>query len=111
MWLMGKKLRSSIGLKLQTARKSRGFTQERLAERCDLSVNTISTIERGIHFPTFDNLIKMCRILDIQISDIVDNPADKSTKRIKNEAEAVALLRTLSDDKLSTAVKIITTLK
>ena len=49
-----------------------GFSQEKLAEKADLSTVFISRIERGIESPSVDNLVKIARGLDVRVRDLVD---------------------------------------
>jgi transcriptional regulator with XRE-family HTH domain len=50
---------------LRRARKERGLTQEALAERADLSSNSVSRIERGLLLPALPTLVAMCNALEI----------------------------------------------
>jgi transcriptional regulator with XRE-family HTH domain len=49
-------LRELFGRRVQTLRKSRGLTQETLAEKIGISIDFLSLIERGRSSPSFDNL-------------------------------------------------------
>jgi len=52
-------------------RKKAGLTQERLAEKADLSTVFISRIERGVESPSLDNLVKIARALGVKLGDLV----------------------------------------
>ena len=54
----------AIGDRISARRKAVGLTQERLAEKMDVSIQMISNIERGIKAIRIDNLINLCAILD-----------------------------------------------
>lgn len=45
-----------IGNRIQTRRKAKGITQEKMAEDLDFSVGFISQLERGITRPSLDSL-------------------------------------------------------
>jgi transcriptional regulator with XRE-family HTH domain len=49
-------LRELFGRRVQFLRKSRGLTQEVLAEKIGISIDFLSLIERGRNSPSFDNL-------------------------------------------------------
>ena len=66
------KHRRLLGETLRGKRKDAGFSQEKLAERADLSTVFISRIERGIESPTVDNLLKVAKALRVQVRDLVD---------------------------------------
>ncbi len=58
-------LKKQFGKRVQQLRQARKITQEELAERVGVSIESISNIERGIHGPSFDNLEKL--ILALQV--------------------------------------------
>ncbi|MFT7109804.1 MAG: transcriptional regulator with XRE-family HTH domain [Psychrobacter glaciei] len=45
--------------RLQELRAEQGITQEQLANAVNLTVESISNVERGIHGPKFNNLEKL----------------------------------------------------
>lgn len=51
------------GQVIQRIRKERGMTQEQLAEKTDVSSNSISRIERGQLVPALSTLIAICNAL------------------------------------------------
>ena len=53
----------NIGARIVERRKELKFTQEQVAERMNVSVQTISNIERGNKAIKIDNLTKLCAIL------------------------------------------------
>jgi transcriptional regulator with XRE-family HTH domain len=56
---------------VRTKRKKAGFSQEKLAEKADLSTVFISRIERGIESPSVDNLVKIAKALRERVQDLV----------------------------------------
>ena len=50
---------------LKKRRKSRGLSQEKLAELCEVATGTIGNIECGLAKPSFDLLITMANVLGI----------------------------------------------
>ena len=52
---------------LQEQRESRGFTQEELAERLDISVRTLQFIEQGRRFPSIPMLFYLAKLLKITV--------------------------------------------
>lgn len=58
--------------KLYEIRKSKGLSQEELAEKVGVSRQTIHCWESGKSLPDTENIIKLCQVLDISISDISD---------------------------------------
>lgn len=54
--------RMAFSEKIRMMRKDRGFKQEELAGKCDVSPDTVSTWERGIKIPELDNLITLSNV-------------------------------------------------
>jgi len=67
-----KKHRRLLGETVRVKRKEAGFSQEKLAERADLSTVFISRIERGVESPSLDNLVKIAKALRVRVRDLVD---------------------------------------
>jgi transcriptional regulator with XRE-family HTH domain len=65
------KHRRLLGEAIRAARKKTGFSQEKLAEKADLSTVFISRIERGKESPTVDNLVKVARALGVRVRKLV----------------------------------------
>ena len=59
-----------IGKNLKMIRKSNGYTQERLAEKVDVSVRYISDIEQDRSMPSFEVLIRICNVYKISLDQI-----------------------------------------
>lgn len=59
-----------IGKKLQTIRKSNGFTQEQLAEQIGVSVRYVSDVEQDRAKPSYEVLIKICNIFKISLNQV-----------------------------------------
>ncbi|MEW9123318.1 MAG: XRE family transcriptional regulator [Thermotaleaceae bacterium] len=55
--------------KLRDIRKEKGLTLVDLSEKTGLSSSLISQIERGLVDPTVNNFWKLCRALDVYITD------------------------------------------
>lgn len=58
-------LLKEIGSRIVARRKELAMTQERLAERMDVSVQMISNLEKGKKAIRPENLVKLCAALDI----------------------------------------------
>lgn len=59
-----------FGRHLRSLRKQRGLTQERLAERCDLSCDAIRRLEAGAFSPTLQTLCKLVSGLDLSLTTL-----------------------------------------
>jgi transcriptional regulator with XRE-family HTH domain len=48
----------------------KGFSQADLAEKADISITFLSTIERGIKFPQPDILSRLAKALDVEVFEL-----------------------------------------
>ena len=69
--LVIQKHRRLLGEAIRAARKGAGFSQEKLAEKADLSTVFISRVERGKESPSVDNLVKIARALGVRVRKLV----------------------------------------
>ena len=60
-----------MGEAVRATRKKAGISQEKLAEKADLSTVFISRIERGVESPSVDNLVKIARALGSRVRSLV----------------------------------------
>lgn len=67
-------LKTNFGKQLQQLRTHANLTQSQLAEACDVSIDTISNIERGIHGPRFELLERLAISLDVTIDTLFTFP-------------------------------------
>ena len=62
--------RQQLGQRLKHLRRMRGYTQERLAERIDISPKYLSSIERGAENPTLDLLGRLAQGLQVELYEL-----------------------------------------
>ncbi len=67
-----------MGERICNRRKDLGLTQEELAENADMSVQAISTAERGLKALCPDNLLKICNVLGVSTDYIIYGGANKN---------------------------------
>jgi transcriptional regulator with XRE-family HTH domain len=65
------KHRRLLGEAVRGKRREAGLTQEKLAEKAELSAIFIRRIERGKESPSMDNLFKIARALGVRVKDLV----------------------------------------
>ena len=59
-----------FGKRIKELRERKKLTQEKLAEKVGLDLQTISRIETGYYFTSFENLEKLADALDVTIADL-----------------------------------------
>ena len=57
-----------LGRHARSCRKARGLTQDALAERSGLAVDTIRRLEHGSFSPSFETLRKVCVGFDLSLA-------------------------------------------
>ncbi len=70
MKAINQKVRTSLGKKIQTLRKSLGYSQERFAEMVGISRTHVGHIEQGRKSPSLKAIEKIAKILKVKISDL-----------------------------------------
>lgn len=68
----------TLGDKIKYFRKSKDITIKQLAEMTNLSSGFISNIERNLNSPSVSNLQQICKVLDLNIVDLIQNEESKS---------------------------------
>lgn len=63
-----------IGDKIQALRKSKGLSQETLAEKLNISRQAISKWESGITVPSIENLIELGKIFNVSVGELLQVP-------------------------------------
>jgi len=94
-----------IGSRIKEIRTKKGFTQEQLAEKIDISPKYLSSIERGKENPTLNTLIKLSESLDVNLNDIfyqieIEDPAERKSL-------IISLLDQANDEQLKLAFRIL----
>ena len=75
----------SMGQKIKRARERKGYTQEELAERVNLSVQHISVIERGIKAPRLETFLNIANDLDVDADYLLADLLNVSEQLTSNE--------------------------
>jgi len=65
-------LRSQFAKRLKTLRIEKRLTQEELAKTIGLSTSFISSMERGVHAPSFETLESIAKALGVSVRDLFD---------------------------------------
>lgn len=59
-----------FGSRIKTLRKAYGLSQEKFAEKLNVSTNTISTLETGKTFIKYPTLKNICKALNIEPEEL-----------------------------------------
>ena len=61
-----------LGNKIRLERMKRDISQEKLAEMANVSIRTISDIERGITDISYTNLLQIAEAFDLTLSELLN---------------------------------------
>ena len=93
-----------IGERLKKARIERKLTQEKLAEKLDVSIAFLSRIERGSSHISLKRLSQICDILGISEGSILNGSSNNSNTYLSSEFNS--LLKNLNPEKQKLIYKI-----
>ena len=93
-----------IGERLKKARTERGLTQEKLAEKMDVSIAFLSRIERGSSHISLKRLSQVCEILGITEGSILNGSSSNSQVYLASEFDE--LLKNVRPEKQKLIYKI-----
>ena len=95
--------------KLYKLRKQKGFSQEELANRLNVSRQTISKWEVGESTPDMENLVAISELFEISLDELVLNKvpeeADTSSQVVKSEFYSDIKENVLTDENRKKAKK------
>lgn len=88
-----------IGKKIRKFRQKRGMTQHDLAEKIGVTEKQISKIETGIHYPKFENFVKILDSLNISLKEFSEDleqdkelsPQQKSLLKLFNKLSDIEI--------------------
>lgn len=76
----------NLSEKIAIVRKARGYSQEDLGDKLDVSRQTISKWETGENEPTLNNIRTLTIILDVSFDTLLDDTLDLNDKQTLNAA-------------------------
>jgi len=62
----------TIGAKILEIRNRKGLTQEKLSDLSKINLRTLQRIEKGTTEPRSDTLNNICRVLEVNVEDLLD---------------------------------------
>jgi transcriptional regulator with XRE-family HTH domain len=74
-----------FGKRMRDLRKINRMSQERLAEKADLSTNFVGSLERAEKEPKFTTLVKIAKAFNVSVAELLSFPDDKKVKSAKPE--------------------------
>ena len=93
-------MKKLFGKRLRELRIQKGLTQERIAEYIGIKPENYSRIENGLSFPKPENIVKISKVLNVQIAELFQfsqfsdytNILEQVIKKLQNDADATLLV-------------------
>ena len=92
-----------LGLKIKRLREENNLTQEKLSERINIDITTISNIENGKNMPSFSTICNIIKYFKIEPNELLDFVAYDKTK---DDVVDLTILEYLKGLSLETKTKI-----
>ena len=98
-----------IGKRITGARIAKGLTQEQLAEKCSISVSSLSRIETGHNMASLKTLNIIANALDVNIDYLLYDLCGKSEEQCLSPQarEIAALLENMDEEDRQLALDIV----
>jgi len=104
----------SIGLNIQTIRKSIGLLQKEVALELKLDKSSYSKVEKGMREVKVSELKILSSLFNMSIDDIINYDENNTPKEViledKSDVEQFNLIKQLDEEDKSTILKIIDTM-
>lgn len=94
-----------FGKRVKELREKMNYTQGKLAELVGLDIQSISRIETGYYFTSYENLEKMANALNVSLSDLFNIGHIKTRKELVKELQEA--ISKASDEELRKLHKMV----
>ncbi|MDT3766168.1 helix-turn-helix domain-containing protein [Priestia filamentosa] len=102
-------LKKHIGTKIKEYRRVNNLTTVELGRLSNTSQTTISSIERGMRFGTFESMLNICDVLGISLYDILpqDYTQRVNLNNVNEDKQLQILIENLSEREIHTVKNLI----
>ncbi len=94
-----------LGKKIQFYREKAGKSQEELAEHIGVSITSISNIERGANYPSFENFVKILNFINASPNQVMFDMVNQA--QISKASELWDQIKTLDNEKRNRIYRIV----
>ena len=94
-----------LGKKLQECREKAGKSQDELANYVGVSVTSISNVERGANYPSFENFVKILNFIGASPNEVLFEMVDSA--QISKASELWDKMKRLSPEKRNQIMKVV----
>lgn len=89
---------SEFGKRLRELRKSKGYTQQCLAEKAEIDEKHLSRVENGKYFPSYATLNKLLGALGVSLEEVGIELEQAEIKQNPLYSKALQILNSAKDD-------------
>lgn len=89
--MTGEEIRNTLAKNIKKNRAKKGFSQAQLAEKADVSIPFISSIEQSSKWPYPDTLSKIANALEIEICELFFTEENET----KSNAQTISVIKAL----------------
>lgn len=89
---------NEFGKRLKELRKSKGYTQQALAEKAEIDEKHLSRVENGKYFPSFATLNKLLTALGVTLDEVGIELEQAEVKQNPLYSKALQILNSAKDD-------------
>lgn len=111
----------TFGENLTMIRKSRGYSQRKLADALNLSQGTVGMWESGTRFPSYENMEMLADFFNLPMSALVPSDTKAESGEVQRIADAIKInpklgelfdkIRLLSDNDLNLIDALVNTIQ
>ena len=100
-----------LGKRIREIRKTRGLSQEKLAERAGISAQYVRNIERGVENPTLDLLLRLAEALKVSLGEMCEFESVEEMDQRKVQSAVSEMVRKMDPERLRLALKVLKSLR
>ncbi|WP_127585100.1 helix-turn-helix domain-containing protein [Paenibacillus koleovorans] len=97
----------AVGGRIKEIRKSRGLSQDQLAEKSGFHFSYVGGVERGERNVSLENLAKIADALHVPVRELLHFDDSLSEEKDKAQDEVIAILDTLDIKKIQMFKKVL----
>lgn len=75
----------NLGINIKKLRESKGYSQEMVAEKLEVSRQAVSKWENNLSEPSTENLMKLSKLFDIEVDLLINGKGEVLADHLKNE--------------------------